>query len=146
MDSGRRGRVDLGQPGVRRRRSGLVVQAGRALTRSRLGRGRQRQVGERGAEVEAGAADDDRRSAGGEDLVDRSVRQRRVLAHRRLVVELPDADEARRIRGLVREDREAPVRLHGVRRHEIGRNPLGNCLGNRGFATRAGPENADYRH
>ena len=91
---GRRLGIALGEERVRRLGALLVVDALPALARARLRRRRNVQLGERRAEVQAGAADDDRRPAGGERSVDRLVRERLVLGDRRLVVELPDPDEA----------------------------------------------------
>ena len=70
-----------------------VVELLPALARSGLRSRRQPQIGQRGAQVEAGTADDDRSAAGGENLVDRGVRQLLVLTDGSLVVERPDADE-----------------------------------------------------
>ena len=42
------------------------------------------------------------------------------------MIEIPDPDEPRRFLGLVREDRKPTVDLHRVRRHELGRNTLGD--------------------
>jgi hypothetical protein len=91
MDPRRGRRVELAQaacaaPARPRRRAAPTV---RALRRRC---GRQLELGERGAEVEAGPAHDERCRAGSEHLVDRVVRERRVLAHRRDVREgqMPD--------------------------------------------------------
>ena len=73
VHGGRRGRIALGEQLVRRLGAELVVEALQPLARSRRGRRRQLEVGQCGAQVEPGAADDDGRPAGGEDLVHRRV-------------------------------------------------------------------------
>ena len=93
MDGCGRLRIALGQELVRALRPSLVVEALPALSLARLGRRRQVELGERGPEVEARPADDDRCSPGRQDLVDRRVRELLVLADRGLVVERPDPDE-----------------------------------------------------
>ena len=83
-------RVELGEMRVRPLGALLVVDSPSALARRRSRCGRQRELGERSAQVEPGAADDDRRPAGGEDLVDRRVREPLVLGDRAFVIERPD--------------------------------------------------------
>ena len=83
-----RGRgIELGEMRVRNVGAFVVVEPTPPVAFTRLRRRRQRQIGQRGAQIETRSADDDRRPAGREDLVDRSVSQRRVLPDRRLVVE-----------------------------------------------------------
>ena len=89
-------RVERRKPKVCLLAALVVVDAPPAVARACRGRRRQPQLGERGAQIEARAADDDRRPPGGEDLVDRRMSERRVLSDRRLVVERPDRDEAHR--------------------------------------------------
>ena len=85
---GRRCRgVALGEQLVRCLGAELVVERLQPLARARRRRRRQLEVGQRGAQVEAGAADDDGRPAGGEDLVHRRVREPLVLRDRALLVE-----------------------------------------------------------
>ena len=57
----------------------LVIEPLPSFARARCRRGGKLELGEGGPEVQTCPADDERRPAGGEDLVDRSVRQRRVL-------------------------------------------------------------------
>ena len=95
VHGGGRSRIELRQALVRRVRV-LVVEPRPALARARLRRRRQLELRERGPQVEARPADDDRRLALGEDLVDRGVCQRRVGTDRRFLVERPDRDEPRR--------------------------------------------------
>src|SRR5262249_57247081 len=64
-------RVALGEERVRALRAQLVVDALPALALARSGRRRQLEVGERRAQIEPRAADDDRRPPGRHDLVDR---------------------------------------------------------------------------
>ena len=56
---------------------------------------RDRELRQRCAEVEAGAADEDRDFRG----VDRRVRELLVAAHRHILLERDDADELRRVSG-----------------------------------------------
>ena len=83
MHARRRHWVELGEPGVRSGRTVLVVEPLPPLARTGRRCGRQLELGERGAKVEAGPAHDERRLSGLQDLVDCGVRERRVLAHRR---------------------------------------------------------------
>ena len=99
MDRGGGFGVELGELRVSLLGPRRVVQLLPALALAGLGSRRQREVGERGPQVEAGSAGDDRRPARGEDLVDRGVRERLILADRSLVVERPDPDEAARATG-----------------------------------------------
>src|SRR5204863_1962047 len=85
--------VSLGEQLVGALAAEPVVEPFQPLARAGLGRGRQLEIGERGSEVEAGPADDDRRASSGKDLVDRRVRQLLVLADRRLLLEPPDPDQ-----------------------------------------------------
>ena len=93
MDAPGGGRIELAEARMRRGGAALVVEPLPALARARRRRRRQRELGERGAEVQARAAHHERRPSGREDLVDRRVSERRVLADRRDVRERPDADE-----------------------------------------------------
>lgn len=77
MHCGGRGRIPFRERGVRARGAGLVVDALPAFARSFGRRGRESQLRQGGAEVEAGPAGDDCRPAGGEDRVDCHVRQSR---------------------------------------------------------------------
>ncbi len=103
---------------------------------------RQAHVGQGRLEPQAGATDDDGGSTGCDDLVDRVVRQRLELTDGALAVERPDADQAR-VGVLVREDREPAVDLHRVGRNELGRDSLGNRLGDGGLARRGRAENGE---
>ena len=78
-----RGRVGIarGEQLVRRLGAG-VVDRRPALALAGRRRRRELERGQRGPEVEPGAADDDRRAAAREDLVDRRVREPLVLADR----------------------------------------------------------------
>ena len=115
-----------------------------ALTGPRPRRRRELELGERRSEVEPRPADHDRRPPAGEDLVDRGVGQRRVLADGGLVVEGPDGDEPGR--RLIRQDRQALVRLHCISRYELAVHPLGHRGGDPRFAARGRAEDADNRH
>ncbi len=116
MDSRSGSGIELAEPRVGRLGPGVVVEPAplRAVAHGR--RRRKLELGERRAEVEARSADDERRAAVGEDLVDRGVRELRVLADRSLVPERPHPDEALWMRRAVREDRQAVVDLHRVGR------------------------------
>ena len=143
VDGGGGRRIELGEPLVGERRI-VVVDALPALA---LPRGRSRgqgEVGESGAEVEAGPPDDDRRPPGREDLVDRCLGQGRVLADGCLVVERPERHEPRGC--LVREDRQAAVDLHCIGRYELGREALRQARSYPRFATGGRAEYADNRH
>ena len=124
----------------------LVVEPFPPFARAGLGRGRQLELGERGAEVKAGAAHDERRRAGSEHLVDRVVRERRVLAHRRDVREGPDAHQPLRVGRAVREDRQAVVDLHRVGRDDLGRDQLRHGRRDVRLPARGRPEQADDEH
>ena len=138
------GRVALGQERVRRVRAEVVVALLPAIALTGRRRRRQLELGERGAEVEAAAPRDDGRTARREKLVDRLVREPLVLAHRRLVVERPDADEPRRPCRLVREDRQAAVDLRRVGRDHLAAERVGDELCDVGLAARRRPEDGDH--
>ena len=93
VDRLRRLRISLGEGRVRLLGAEAVESALPALARPGRWRGRQVEFGERSAEVEAGAADDDGRASACEALVDRLVREPLILGHRALMVELPDSDK-----------------------------------------------------
>ena len=95
-------RVDpLGRPrraarelGVQRRRPAPLELGGPVLARA-LGRRRsQIELGERRAQVQAGAADDDRAPPGGQQPIDLGVRELGVLADAERRVERQEGDEA----------------------------------------------------
>ena len=88
MDTHRGGRISLGEQRMGALGPETVVEAFPTL--SGTGR-RRRQVGECGAEIEAGPADDDGRSTVCQGLVDGAVRERLILDHGGLVIELPEA-------------------------------------------------------
>ena len=146
VDSRRGHRVELAESGVRSHRPGFVVEP--LPTRAYAGRWRRRQLelGERGSEVQSGPSHDDRRPPGLEDVVDRRVREWRVLAHRRDVRERPDSHESLRLRRPVREDRQAVVDLHRVGRDDLGREQLRDGRGDLRFPAGGRPEQADDEH
>ena len=104
---------------------------------------RELEVGERSAEIEAGAADDDRRAPLGECAVDGLVRETLVLGDGAFVVERPDADERGRSGGLVREDRQALVDLHRVGRDDLRRDGVCDRLGDGRLPARRGAKDAN---
>ena len=114
------------------------------LACSRRRRGRQLELGEGRAQIETRSPDHHGSPRGRASLVDDVVGQRRVLADRCLVVELPDPDEPRRLLRLVRQDRKPPVRLHRVGRHELRRDPFGNRARDRALSGRGGAEDPDH--
>ena len=83
---------------MRRLGAALVVELAEPLAHAVRGRRRQVERGERGAQVEPAAAAQDRRAPAAEHLVDRHLGHLRVLRHRALVVEPPDADQVMRHR------------------------------------------------
>ena len=85
---------------------------------------RRRQVGDGGAEIEAGPAHDDGRSSVCQRLVDGAVRERLILDDGGLVIELPDGDELRRSLWLGGEDGQPAVHLHRVGGDELGRDAV----------------------
>ena len=114
VDGLRRLRIALGESGVRLLGPEPVVEALPALAGAGRWCRRELEVGERSAEIEARAADDDRRAPLGERAVDGLVCEALILGDGAFVVERPDADERGRPIGLVREDRQALVDLHRV--------------------------------
>ena len=124
----------------------FVVEACPPFPRARLRSGRQRQVGQRRPQIQAGAADDDRRASRGEDLVDHRVGELRVLPDRGLMFERPDADEPSWMGSLVRQDRQIAIDLHRVGRHELRGDPFGHRFGDGRLAARGRPEDGDHRH
>src|SRR6185436_9269944 len=100
VDRLRRLRISLGEGRVRLLGAAAVVHTLPALARPGGWRGRQVEFGERSAEVEAGAADDDGRASACKSTVDRLVREALILGHRALIVERPDSDKGGRPLGL----------------------------------------------
>ena len=84
MHPSRRGRVSSREHRVRPLAAQTVVLRLEPLAGSRPRRRRHVEVGERSAEIETRAADDDRSDAGSERLVDSSVRELLVLGDGRL--------------------------------------------------------------
>ena len=78
---------------VQRLRAAALELGVPALAHARRRRRAQRELGQRGAQVEAGAADDDRRRAGGEQLVDLGVRERGVLGDAEARVDRQERDQ-----------------------------------------------------
>src|SRR5690242_13236705 len=97
MDPRRRSRVELAESCVRRVLPVVVVELSPTLTRAGLGRGRQLELGEGCAEVQPRPSHYERCGAGGEDLVDRCVRERCVFADGRSMRERPDPYEPLRM-------------------------------------------------
>ena len=62
---------------------------------------------------------------------------------RALLVETEEADEPRRVLGLVRQDRQAAVDLHRVRGDELRRDPARDLLRNGALARRGRPEDRE---
>ena len=140
MDNGGSSRVTLGQQRMRRLAPEPVVLGLPALARSRLRWRRQLERGQRRPEVETSPPDDHRRPSCRERLVHRLVREPFVVGHGGFPVEVPDADEPRRRLRLIRQDGQAAVDLHRIRRDELGGNPLRDRLGQRGLSRRGRPE------
>ena len=143
VDACRRVGVAFGEEIMHASGAELVIGALPALTRFGGRCRRQIEVDERRAQVEPRTAHDDRRHAVVECRVDRAMRQRGVLADGCLVVEAPDRDKLGRVRGLVREDRDASVDLHRVCGDQPCWNPLGKRLGDGGLARRGRAEDRD---
>ena len=71
------------------------------------------------------------------------MRETLVLADRHLVHQLADPDEARRLRGLVGQDREAAVDLERVGGNHLGSEPVGEALRDLGLAGGGRPEDGE---
>jgi hypothetical protein len=141
VDRGRCGRIELGEQLVRRLRAELVVEALQPLARPRRGRRRQLEVGQGRAQIEPGAADDDGRPAGGQDLVDCRVGQALVVRDRAFLVEAEVPDEPGL--GLVGQDRQPAIDLHRIRGYELGRDQAGDFLGDGALARGRRPEDRE---
>ncbi len=114
-------RVAFGELSVQREEPTWCCGAGEErLPHAGRWRRRERQVGERGAQVEASAADHDRRAAGAERRIDLLVRERGMLGHRPRALERQEPDEAmlelRALSGgrLGRDERQPVVDLQRV--------------------------------
>ena len=112
----------------------------------RLGEG---EVAERGAQVQAGASLDDDGPPLCAQPVDDLVRLPRVLRHRELVLRRHEADEVARRElaglGLIGDDREPAVDLHGVGHDDRGAEARGEHGGDGGLAERRRPEQGQDR-
>ena len=106
-------------------------------------RGRHIELGQCRAEVKASSAGDDRCSVGGEELVDRGMREPCVFGDRPFVRERPDPDEPRRSYGLRGEDRQAAIGLHRIGGNDLAAESLGDTLGHRRLARGGRPEHRD---
>ena len=114
MDPRRRVRVEVGEGVMGRLRPEVVVALLPSLARAGRRSRRQVELDERRPKVEPATPDDDGCQAVDDGRVDGAMRKLRVLADRGLVIELPDPDELRRMRRLVRQDRQPTVDLHRV--------------------------------
>jgi hypothetical protein len=83
----------LPEQGVQGLRSATFEFRVPALTHPRRRRRAQREFGQRSPQVQAGAADHDRRRAVGQQLVDLRVRQRGVLGDAEACVDRQEGDE-----------------------------------------------------
>src|SRR5207244_12672766 len=92
-------RIPLGQQCMRAFGAQLVVDRLPALALPRCRRRWQLEIRQRRPEVEPRTADEDRSSPGGDDLVDRRVREPLVAADGDVLIERYDADQTRRMRG-----------------------------------------------
>src|SRR5918993_1841057 len=137
------GGVPLSEGCMRPLGAEAVVQLLQPAARARGCRRRELEARERCTEIEAGAADDNRRLAGFDELVDRGLRKLLVFTNRPLVVEGPDSDEPSPPYRLVRQDRQAVVDLHRVGRHELAADPIGEGLGDVRLPGGGPPEDAD---
>ena len=122
-------RIDRDERRVRAPRV-AVVAALPGPPRLLVDRGRDLQVAERRAEVQAGTAGDDGDAPCLDDLVDRRVREVGVLGDGHVLVEISNGHEPGRGDGLIREDRKASVDLERIRRDDLRsqarREPLGD--------------------
>ena len=143
-DGCRRPRSGRAPPGERSARPGR--RRIRAPVRSLSGRRRrrEREVCERCAQVQAGATATT--ASPGARRARRSPRAREAAYSPTdaLVRERPDRHEPRRARRLVRQDRQPAIDLHGVRGDDLGAEPVGERLGDRGLARRRRPEDGDH--
>ena len=114
------------------------------LAGSRRGRGRQPELGEGRAQIETCSPDHHGSPRGRASFVDDVVGQRRVLADRSLVVELPDPNKPRRLLRLVRQDRKPSVRLHRVGRNELRRDSFGDRARDRALSRSRSAEDRDH--
>ncbi len=127
-----RGRVDRCQPRVQRRSAGALGLRLQARPQGRVApRGLHHSVKQR-AEVQAGAADDERQPPARGDLADRPVGER-CPAHRvhplpwlRQVEQVVRHGRAFLCRGLRRADVEPAIDLLGIRRDDLGPDPRGH--------------------
>jgi hypothetical protein len=133
------GRVPLGEKRVGALRAELVVGRLPALTLARCRRRRQLEVGQRRAQIEAGAADDDGGPTCGDDLVDRRMRKPLEAPDRDLLGQRDDPDEPGGILGRRRQDRDAGKERSGVGRDDLRVDALQEDPGDRRLAARGRP-------
>ena len=140
MHARSRGRVALGQESVRRLSADAVVEARPPVARTRRRRRRQRHRGQRGPQIEPGAPDDERRPAGGQDLVDRLVRESLVLADRDLAREVEHAHEPGRLVRCCGQNGETAVKRRRIGGDDLGGYPVGERRRNGRLARRGRAE------
>ena len=88
--------------------------------RGSVDRRRDLELSQRGAEIETGAARDDRCPTRGDQMVDGVVRESGVLADRHRLTEAADPDEVRGLGWLVGQDRQSAVDLERVGGDDVG--------------------------
>ena len=144
MDGLRGGRIPLREQRVGLRSAGPVVQLLVALAGAGGRCGRKLELRQGRAKIEPGSAGHDRHPSGGENLVDRSVREACVLPDGGFVRERPYGHEMRGPSGLIREDRQPVVDLHGIGGYELRRNETCEGLRHGALPRRRRPEDPDH--
>ena len=112
-------RIELGE-----KRMGLrgivVVGVFDPRARGSVDRRRDLELSQRGAEIETGAARDDRCPTRGDQMVDGFVRESGVFADRHRLTEAADPDEVRGLGWLVGQDRQSAIDLERVGGDDVG--------------------------
>ena len=131
------------QPSVGVDAAVCVVERLPALTLAVRRRWRQREVGQRRPEVQAGASDDDRRSPRGQNGVDGVSREPLVLADGDVVLDVADAHEPCRVLRGCGKHLEPTEECRSVGRDHLRGNAPCQDFGDCGLAARGRPEDRE---
>ena len=138
----RGGRIELAKPCVGSSGVG-VVETLEADSARRVGRRRDSQVGERGAQIQPRSSSDDSGAVRLDEGVDRRVCEVGVFGDRHRLREVADGHEAGRDGWLVREQRQPSVDLERVGGHDLRTEAAGERLCDHGLARGGRAEDRD---
>ena len=119
-------RIELGEERMGLRGIAVVDMLGPSA-RGSVDRLRDLEIRQCGAEIETGAAREDRCPTRGDQMVDGVVREPGVLADRHRLGEATDPDEVRGLCRLVGQDRQSAIDLERVGGDDVGADRVGDA-------------------